>query len=102
MKTSLIFTALVLASLTAHAADESTPPNAERGKALHDQFCFECHQTDVYTRENRFVKSFPALVAQVRRCELTLGLQWFDDDIMNTATYINNDFYHFPAENAAP
>ena len=93
--------ALCLA-LPVTAAEEIAAPNLERGKELHEQFCFQCHQTEVYTRENRLVKSMPSLVAQVRRCELTLGLQWFDEDIQNTAAYLNRDFYRFPAGTTAP
>jgi hypothetical protein len=32
---------------------------------------------------------------QVQRCELSLGLKWFDDDIENVAAYLNQTYYHF-------
>ena len=36
-----------------------------------------------------------ALQKQVRRCELNLGLKWFDDDISNVVSYLNDTYYRF-------
>lgn len=65
------------------------------GKALSDQHCYQCHGTEVYTREDRKVRSLDALSRQVRRCELALGLKWFDDEIENVTAYLNQDYYRF-------
>lgn len=65
------------------------------GKALTDENCYACHGDQVYTRKDRKVKSFEKLTAQVQRCQLQLGLQWFDDDVNNTAAYLNEAFYKF-------
>ena len=67
----------------------------DAGKALTDENCTACHGTEVYTREDRRVTSRPKLSSQVRQCELQLGLQWFDEDVENTAEYLNKAFYHF-------
>ena len=71
------------------AEDEQT------GKQLVDTHCFKCHGTEVYTRPDRRVTSLPKLHSQVRRCELSLGLKWFDQDIENVADYLNKEFYRF-------
>ncbi len=64
-------------------------------KTLYDQNCIACHGTEVYTRDDRRVTSFPGLERQVRRCELSLGLKWFDDEIVEVTDYLNSHFYHF-------
>ena len=67
----------------------------EAGKILVDTNCQHCHGSEVYSRSDRKVQSLPQLKTQVRRCELSLGLKWFDDEIDNTAAYLNHDFYKF-------
>ena len=66
-----------------------------RGKQLVDTHCLRCHGSEVYTRPDRRVTSLPGLHKQVQRCEQMLGLTWFDDDIANTATYLNQEYYKF-------
>lgn len=68
---------------------------ADAGKALVDRNCTSCHGDAVYTRENRRVTTLEGLKKQVRRCELSLGLKWFDDDINAVTTYLNKNYYHF-------
>lgn len=79
----------LLLAAPAHAAD------ADKGKELHDKNCLKCHRSEVYTRADHRVTSRAGLDKQVQRCELNLGLRWFDDDIANVAAYLNRDYYHF-------
>ena len=66
------------------------------GKALHDENCFKCHDQGVYQRgKDGRVHSYPALTQQVRRCEQTLGLTWFDDQVTDVADYLNATYYKF-------
>jgi hypothetical protein len=69
--------------------------DAERGQQLHDKHCMKCHDTAVYTRENRRVTSQDALAKQVKRCELNLGLRWFDNDVNDVVQFLNQSFYKF-------
>ncbi|MCG8426141.1 MAG: cytochrome c [Chromatiales bacterium] len=87
MCATLAASALVSAPL--FAAD------AEEGKRLVDENCYACHGTEIYTRADRRVTTRPGLTKQVQRCELALGLQWFDEDVENAAHYLNLEFYHF-------
>ncbi len=73
----------------AHAGD------VDAGKQLVQANCNHCHGTDVYTRPDRKITSLPALESQVRRCELSLGLTWFDEDIDDATAYLNQEFYKF-------
>ena len=49
----------------------------------------------MYTRENRRVSSLDGLQKQVERCELSLGLKWFEEDIAAVTEYLNTTYYHY-------
>lgn len=85
----LIVLAVMVAASSAVAAD------ATRGKTLHDQHCMKCHDTGVYTRQDRFIKSSEGLSKQVQRCQLSAGAQWFDEDVADVVEYLNSAFYKF-------
>ncbi len=61
----------------------------------HDAKCSRCHDTSVYTRENRRVKTLPALHTQVERCDANLGTQLFPDDLSLLVDHLNTNFYKF-------
>ena len=69
--------------------------NLESGKELVNTNCYECHGNEIYTRKERRVTSRQGLTAQVNRCELALGLKWFEDDVEDAAEYLNQNFYKF-------
>ncbi len=80
---------LVLALPTLASADE------EDTAELYQFNCTSCHGAEVYTRTDRKVDSLDALERQVRRCELALGLKWFDEEIASMANYLNTHYYKF-------
>jgi len=69
--------------------------DAEKGKKQHDEHCAKCHGTEVYTRKDRFIKNRAALDKQVKRCQLNVGAQWFDEDASNVADFLDQSFYRF-------
>lgn len=81
--------AMTLATLPAAAADPAA------GQELVDTHCQSCHQSEVYTRPDHRVKDLNQLKVQVKRCEFSLGLRWFDDEIDNVTTYLNQKYYKF-------
>jgi cytochrome c553 len=85
----LLFLLLISTVTTARAGD------AHAGKALVDKNCYSCHGNEVYTRADRKMKSLSGLKKQVQRCELALGLSWFDDQIDDVAGHLNDNFYKF-------
>ena len=91
MKSFIIYTSILLAVALGPAQAE----NVEAGKKLVDANCNHCHGSEVYTRSDRRVGSLPQLRNQVQRCELALGLKWFDDEIDNASAYLNHQFYKF-------
>ncbi|GMQ88938.1 MAG: hypothetical protein BMS9Abin09_0380 [Gammaproteobacteria bacterium] len=69
--------------------------DADKGKKLHDKYCTKCHGSEVYTRKDRFIDSRAALEKQVKRCQLNVGAQWFDEDAGDVADYLDQSFYQF-------
>ncbi len=69
--------------------------DVEHGKKLHDANCVKCHDSSVYTREDRFVTSRDSLKTQVQRCNVNLGTQWFDEDVNAVTDYLNTNYYKF-------
>jgi cytochrome c2 len=82
------FVALMFAA-SAHAAD------IESGNDLHFEHCTGCHDSSVYTRENRNVRDLAQLGRQVRFCKDSIGLTWFDDEVDDVIAYLNATYYHF-------
>lgn len=91
MKLQLSFTTLVLIfSMSAQADDEDF-----HAKKFHQASCTGCHDSNVYTREQRRVDSLPRLESQVRMCDANLGNNLFDEDIQSLTNYLNDNYYHF-------
>jgi cytochrome c553 len=86
---TLLALALAAGTNPVFAADIS------HGRQLQQANCMGCHDDAMYTRENRKVTTPDGLQKQVRRCEQSLGLQWFDEDIDAVSTYLNDSFYKF-------
>jgi cytochrome c553 len=86
---------LVLLTLLFIPAAMASAADTAHGKALTQQHCTACHGTDVYTRDNRRVSTLAGLQKQVRRCELSLGLKWFDENVNDVTAYLNESFYKF-------
>lgn len=97
-----IFLALLSCSLNLQANELFAKADTNAGKALVIQHCISCHASSfggdgsaIYTRENTLVKSSKGLLAQVRNCNTMLGLKWFDDEELNAAGYLNQNYYKF-------
>ena len=86
----LLFTLFIVLNITSLRA-----ANIENGDDLHFENCTGCHDTTVYTRENRNVQSLSRLGAQVRFCKDSLELTWFDDEVEDVIGYLNKEYYHF-------
>jgi len=65
------------------------------GKEAHKNHCYKCHSDDVYTREDRFVKSIDALSKQVVRCKEGSDIPWFDEDADAVVQFLNKKYYRF-------
>ncbi len=85
----LISLCLLGASNTLLAAD------IKNGKQLQQKNCMSCHDDSMYSRDERRIKDLSGLRTQVQRCESTLGLTWFDDEVDDVTAYLNKSFYQF-------
>jgi len=65
------------------------------GEEAHKNHCYKCHTDDVYTRDNRFVKSIDALSKQVVRCKDNTEAAWFDEDSEAVVQFLNQKYYKF-------
>ena len=91
MRTRYALSSLLFLAVASGA--QAADPN--EGKVLVDKNCYSCHGNEVYTRNERKVTTPDGLKKQVQRCELALGLRWFDDQIENATAYLNDSFYKF-------
>ena len=65
------------------------------GQRLHDANCVSCHDTSVYTRQNRQVRSLDALTRQVEGCGHMAKKEFSATETQNLVKYLNDRFYHF-------
>jgi len=90
-----LITAIIFILLGQVALASEDPVVAE-GKKLHDQSCTKCHNTNVYTRKDRTVKTLDALKHQVNNCQKgAAGVQWTAEETTAVIKYLNTEFYKF-------
>jgi hypothetical protein len=104
MKTKPLFILVmfILSSSFCFANDVFKNADIVAGKKLVETNCINCHAasfggdgSEIYTRELRKIKTPSGLVVQVRNCNTMLDLKWFEEDEVNAATYLNQQYYHF-------
>jgi len=81
-------------SFASESESEIADPIAH-GEEAHENHCYKCHSDDVYTRDNRFVKSIDALSKQVVRCKDGSDIPWFDEDADAVTQFLNKKYYRF-------
>ena len=65
------------------------------GKALHEKACTKCHDSSVYTRANRKIKSLDSLEKRVRGCNANTGANLFPEELNAVSTFLNSEYYKF-------
>jgi len=73
----------------------TSPLLAGEGKALYEKSCTSCHGTEVFTQNDRSVKSLEGLKKRVKQCSLAAESQWGDGEIETVVKYLNKNFYEF-------
>ena len=73
----------------------TNPLLADKGKALYKNNCTSCHGTDVFTRDDRVIKSLEGLKSRVKQCNNAVENKLSDDEIQSVADYLNKNFYKF-------
>lgn len=94
--------ALMSVATTNVAATPFAGADLVSGKALIEKQCVRCHASsyggdgsEIYTRPFHKVENSSQLIAQVRTCTTNLGIQWFEEEELNAAAYLNAHYYHF-------
>ncbi len=67
----------------------------DRGQALYENHCRECHETWAHSREGRHVNSMNALRQRVMSWSVHAGLGWSAEDIDDVSDYLGRTFYKF-------
>jgi len=71
------------------------PGDSAAGKRLHDANCTGCHDTGVYTRKDRTVRSIDALKHQLDGCSHAINKELSSTETQSIIKYLNERFYHF-------
>ncbi len=92
MKRALLISTLLLSALPMQRALST---DSAQGKKLHEANCVKCHNTSVYTRPDRKIKSLAALNERVVACTHAAQVTLTDDEQKSLAQYLNEQFYKF-------
>ena len=92
MKSSLCVSLLILLMPSAYAA---SPGDSVDGKRLHDANCIGCHDTAIYTRKDRLVRSLDELKQQLGGCGHMAKKEFSAIETQNIVKYLNDQFYQF-------
>jgi mono/diheme cytochrome c family protein len=71
----------------------ATAQGFDRGQALYENHCQECHTPWAHTRENRKVNSLKALRSRTAAWSIHAGLDWGREEIDDVTDYLNNHYY---------
>ncbi len=91
---SILATALLITASAAQA-DALLLGDAARGKVLHSRHCTGCHDSALYTRADRSVRSVEGLTGRVRLCNTQLKTGLSKDELNDLVKYLNESFYRF-------
>lgn len=82
-------------ALLASSALAASSGDVSDGKRLHDANCTSCHDTSVYSRKTRSVRSLDALQQQLESCGHAAGTNLSATEKQNIIKYLNDNFYQF-------
>ncbi len=103
---TLIVISLSTAACAEDSADNSTTENKavaqiqaqphHKGENLHNEKCTSCHRDEVYTREDRMVKTMSALENQVNNCMRGAAkAEWTQAQTDSVIDFLNDRYYKF-------
>src|SRR5436309_3099236 len=71
----------------------ASPGDSVDGKRLHDANCMGCHDTAIYTRRDRLVRSLNELEQQLGGCVHMAKKEFSAIETRNIIKYLNDQFY---------
>jgi hypothetical protein len=85
MKQIVAALAVVFSAASVHAQSP--------GQTMHDTYCVICHDSGVYTREDRIARNYDDLRAQVARWQENVSLNWSETEIDLVASWLAGRYY---------
>lgn len=64
-------------------------------ETYHDANCTRCHDTGVYTREDRKMRSYPMLKSRVGGCDARFGEKLPPEGLSGLVDHLNDNYYKF-------
>lgn len=93
------FILIISALLMSYSLPSMAEGNAENGKRLFGEKpdkCLSCHaDPQHFTRKDR-AKDLQTLEKWVRQCDIRHNTSWFDEDVKDVVSYLNQTYYHYP------
>jgi hypothetical protein len=84
---------LAIGVAVASSAGTTDAVAADPVQEAHDTYCIACHDTSVYTRDDRLAGDYDALRAQVDRWQSTISLSWSNEEIDRMAAWLATRYY---------
>jgi hypothetical protein len=72
---------------------------AEPAQVTHDTYCIACHDTSVYTRNDRLADDFDAVREQVDRWQGNISLGWSNEEIDEMTAWLARRYYRMDCPN---
>jgi cytochrome c553 len=91
----IVFVMVLITAALPVQADLLLFGDAARGEKLHAGQCQGCHDTRVYTRPDRRIRSAEGLMQQVNLCNQNLRKGFAKDQLDDLVKYLNDSFYKF-------
>ena len=82
--------------MLATSAQAALPGDVVEGRRLHDAHCMACHDTAVYTRKDRKMRSLDAVRAQLQNCAHMAKAELSAAQEQHLLKFLNEQFYRFP------
>jgi mono/diheme cytochrome c family protein len=87
---------LLAAAITSGAwAAASVPGDFERGRALYETHCEQCHTPGIHSRPNKLPLTRDELAAIVDHFRRTANLAWTPEEVDDVVEYLNRIRYRF-------
>lgn len=105
-KLNLALGAVLLLSISACVSTDSTKvvessksstltKQLTQGKEISSNKCTKCHNSSVYTREDRKVKTLAVLNKRVQKCNAKTGAGLDEKELKSLTLFLNTEYYKF-------
>lgn len=76
-------------------ATTSLATDVVNGKKLYDSKCQGCHDSHIFTRPNRIVHTYEALISRVEFCDSQIKANLTDGEQSDVTDFLNQDYFKF-------